>query len=180
MAISQLSLNTEAVSLAYSRALLFDKMKKKGDPANDNQSEISKKEASEQILPEEPPKEKPKPNTVPFKPGFVFEYQNNPETGNVSITINDNNKVRVDLKDDKNGDERKRSIRSLVMLGLGEINLDNFNSSLIEGKNNIDNIKNELSLMNLKPDIPFGLGDKSFYISSKNLLSAYRPMDIKG
>jgi hypothetical protein len=66
------------------------------------------------------------------------------------------------------------------MLGLGKISRDEFNGLLMQGKSTIDNITRELNLMGLKPEIPFGLGEQSFYVNNKNLLSAYRPMDIKG
>lgn len=180
MALSQVSLNSLIVSQAYSRSLLFDKMKKKQDGVSGAEVETQTEATpTEQTLADALPKEKPKPNTVPFKTGFVFEYAENSEKGPISITISDQEKVKVELQKAADSDDRKHTIRSLVMLGLGKLARDDFNNALVQGKNSIENIKSELSLMGLNTGIPFSLGENAFYINAKSLLSSYKPMDIK-
>jgi hypothetical protein len=49
-----------------------------------------------------------------------------------------------------------------------------------QGKLNIGGVRDELLQMGIKPDIPFGLGDQSYFINSKDRLSTYKPLDIKG
>jgi hypothetical protein len=180
MAVSQVSLANLIVGQAYHKALLFDQMKKKKESAADAPGGETQESAPEKPAAELTPKEKPKPNTVPFKSGFAFEYAHDSGDGPVTIAIGENEKVKVDLKGGPDQDERKKTIRSLVMLGLGKIDRNEFNATLAQGKNKIENVTRELSLMGIKTELPFGLGDRSFYVDGRNQLAAYKPMDIKG
>jgi len=180
MAIPGIALNTQVVNQAYGRSLLFDKMKKKREEPGEETTEKEHSGDETLSLPDQAPKEKPKPNTVPFKTGFVFEYAHDNESGPIIVTISDAEKIKVDLKDAQAQDERKRTIRSIVMLGLGKISRDDFNGLLTQGKQALEQVTQELRLMGVRPEIPFGLGDESYYVNGRNLLSRYKPMDIKG
>jgi len=180
MAITQIGLHPSIVSLAYNRAGVFDRMKKQGDsPAETNAVDTASAQPEVQTL-DSAPKEKTKPNTVPFKPGFLFEYGLNTEKGTVSVSITDSEKVKVDLKEGADADDRRKIIRSLVHIALGKIDRDGFNGMLDQGKMTVDNVKGELAAMGIKPEIPFGLGEQSFYFNARERLSSYKAMDIKG
>jgi hypothetical protein len=182
MALSQVALNTQVVSEAYHQAILFDKMKRKKEEASAgaDKEKAEEKKIEPTLLEELPPREKPKPNTVPFKTGFTFDYGHGSDNGPITISITDKEKVKVELKNGQDPEGRKRTIRSLVMLGLGKINRQEFNDLFVQGKNKIESIREELALMGLKTDVPFGLADQSFYITGSGLVNAYKPMDIKG
>lgn len=183
MAASLSGINPFTVNQAYHRSLLFDQLKKKESEAGAADSALSvpekpreKTEYSEGV----PAAEKPDKNAVPFKPGFVFEYGQGAENGPVIITITDNERIRVDHKGAELSEERKRSIRSLVMLGVGKLDREGFNALMREGKTNAPDIRNELSLMGINPALPFGLGEDFHYFNAKEELSLYRKMDVKG
>ncbi|MFH0921387.1 MAG: hypothetical protein V1913_13625 [Fibrobacterota bacterium] len=181
MSINQIGLNPSVVSQAYNRALVFDQMKKKDDAPTGPEAIAPAPNPSVEVqYLEGPPKEKPKPNTVPFKPGFMFEYGQGTDKGPVAVSITEKEKVTVDLKEDADADTRKKTIRSLVHLALKKIDRDGFNGMLEQGKMTPDGVKGELSMMGLKPEIPFGLGDNSYYFNARERLSAYKPLDIKG
>jgi hypothetical protein len=187
MSIFRVTPNAAHIQSAYDRALIFDRMKKKSEE-DSNASEKPEGIDTAQITTESEnsttytyvAKEKPKPNTVPFKTGFVFEYGTSGNGGTVSIAITDAERIKVEMDKDSLTDERKRTIRSLVMLGLGKLERRDFNEMLQEGRQSVADIKQELNLMGINDKIPFGLGEDSFYFDSAEKLRPYSPLDVKG
>lgn len=171
------------VNRAYGRSLLFDQMKKKESEPQAPESVAREKAAPAEAVqaPEVPPaKDKLEQNSIPFKPGFVFEYARGEGSGPIVITISDSEKIKVEHPGAELSEDRKRSIRSLVMLAVGKLDREGFNGLLREGKTAMSGIKDELKLMGLDPDLPFGLGDDFYYANAREELSPYRKMDVKG
>lgn len=179
MNVSSSNLQAAVMAEAYNRAVLFDRMKK-----NPPEAEIEKK-GSDTTLPAELPEpvaaEKPKPNTIPFKPGFLFEYGSEADGGKITVSVSPKAAVKVDLNGgDETAADRRKIIRSLVMLGIDKVGLDEFNGFLRVPEGTADRVRRELSVMGLKPEVPFGLGEKSFYFNGEAGLKEYRPLDVRG
>ena len=181
MSLSNVSLQQTQVYDAYHRANLFDKMKKRPPEEQAAESErgrtdiLLQAEAPEAVLPD-----KPKPNTVPFKSGHTFQYGEE-ATGRITVTINEKAQVKVEVPgDDDAALARRKSIRSLVMLGLGKVGLEEFNTVLSQNQGLAESHRQELAAMGVKTDIPFGLGEKSYYFSGEESLREYKALDIKG
>ncbi len=178
--------SAQHIQSAYDRALVFDRMKKKSEEerAAESASKIDTvvKDSYKDVTTTSSylPVDKPKPNTVPFKPGFVFEYGRGTEGGGVTVTITDVDRVKIEMESNAMTDDRKKAVKSLVMLGLGKINREDLNKATSDGRQSVETIKKELSYMGLKSDIPFGLGEDSFYFDFANLLRQYKSIDVNG
>jgi len=97
------------------------------------------------------------------------------------VPINEKAQVKVDVPGEGEASmARRKSIRSLVMLGLGKVGLEEFNTVLSQNQGLADSHRQELAAMGVKTDIPFGLGEKSYYFSGEESLREYKALDIKG
>ncbi|MBL8027941.1 MAG: hypothetical protein JNL74_16075 [Fibrobacteres bacterium] len=186
MSIFRVTPNASHIQSAYDRALVFDRMKKKADEegaeakAQTGIDTATLTEADSTTTYTYTAKEKQKPNTVPFKTGFVFEYGSPEKGGTVSISITDAERINVQMDKDALTDDRKKSIRALVMLGLKKLDRTEFNGMLEEGRQSPEIVRKELSLMGINDKIPFGLGEDSYYFDHAEKIRPYNPIDVKG
>ena len=173
MISNDLTLLTENASGAYQQSLLFKKTKEGGAPENLSRGVVLEAEA-----PEIPFSEKPKPNTIPFRPGFLFEYFG--EGGKISIAVTAREHIRVTHDGADMADPRKKALRSLVMLALGKLDAPSWNHWRENEKLPVDLVKKELSAMGIQPALPFGLGESSFLFTEEESLKSYTPLDVTG
>ncbi|OGJ88305.1 MAG: hypothetical protein A2268_05345 [Candidatus Raymondbacteria bacterium RifOxyA12_full_50_37] len=181
MPISTIQPHLVVSQQAYSRANLFDDMKKGKktgpDPAVQQQAKIS---LETEQLPSVQAPEKPKPNSIPFKAGFVFEYTSGSDNTPIAITISDRKNVKVEARNGVDISDRRKMIRGLVLMGFGELARADFNERYGSEDGGMDRVRQEITGMGLNPDLPFGLGDRAFYFTAKNALNEYKPVDIQG
>lgn len=177
MSIQSVSQNLINASFAYNKSTLFDKIK---NGEIDDKDKKSKDTFLEQETLVTKQKEQEKPNTIPFKKGLKFEYNDTINGDNIEIVITEKNHIKVSFSNNKDFEQRKKNIRSLVMLATDKIKLNDFNELIKNNKLNIENIKDELKIMGLDTKIPFGLGQKSFYINDENMFSKYKVINVIG